>query len=86
MKLVLQIALGVFFGTLTSQLTVDSWHTHQQTLAKTAADKFRSDQERIRIEQGERIRSLLLQGRKGNTPSAGFVPDDAQGEIPKEKR
>lgn len=86
MKLILQIVLGVFFGTLSSQLTLHGWHTHQQTMAKAAADKLRTEQERVRLEQGERIRSLLLQGRKGNTPPAGFAPDDAQSEMPKEKR
>lgn len=85
LKLVLQIALGVFLGTLTSQLTIDSWHTHQEGIAKEAAEKLRVEQEKVRLEQGERIRALLLQGRQGNTPGAskpppGFVPDDIQGQ------
>ena len=86
MKLILQIALGVFLGTLASQLTIDGWHTRQEGIAKEAAEKLRAEQERVRLEQGERIRALLLQGRQGNTPGAaatkppaGFVPDDIQG-------
>jgi hypothetical protein len=89
MKLILQIALGVFLGTLASQLTIDGWRTHQEGIAKEAAEKLRAEQERVRLEQGERIRALLLQGRQGKTPAASklpndFVPDDAQADTPKE--
>ena len=86
MKLVLQIALGVFLGTLASQFAFDSWRTHQEDIAKETAEKIRAEQKRVRLEQGERIRALLLQGRQaGNANSAikppvGFVPDDAQGQ------
>lgn len=90
MKLILQIALGVFLGILASQLTIDSWRTHQENIAEEAEEKLRAEQERVRMKQGERIRALLLQGRQGNTPGAskppaGFVPDDAQVETLKEK-
>lgn len=83
MKLVLQIALGVFLGTLASQFIIDSWHTYQQDLAKAASEK-------VRLEQNERIRALFMRGGQGNTsgigkPPAGFVPDDAQVETPKEE-
>jgi len=86
MKLTLQIALGVFLGTLVSQLTVDGWRTRQEGIAKAAAEKLRAEQEKVRLEQGERIRAMLLQGRQGNAldtskPPAGFVPDDAQAET-----
>ena len=64
MKLVLQTAFGVFMGTLASQLIIDSWHTRQEGIAKEAAEKLRTEQEKVRIEQGERIRALLLQGRQ----------------------
>lgn len=89
MKLILQIALGVFLGTLVSQLAIDGWHTHQEDLAKEAAEKLEAEQEQVRLEQGERIRALLLQGRQGKPPAAskppnGFVPDDAQADTPKE--
>ena len=91
MKLILQIALGVFLGTLVSQLAIDVWHAQQESIAKQATEKLQAEQERVRIEQGERIRALLLQGRQGKTPAAsklpnGFVPpDDAQADTPKEK-
>jgi hypothetical protein len=82
MKLILQIALGVFLGTLASQLTIDGWRTRQEGITKAAAEKLHVEQEKVRMEQGERIRALLMQGRRGNTPGAskpptGFVPDDA---------
>jgi len=84
-KLILQIALGVFLGTLASQLTIDAWRDHQENLAKQAAETLRAEQEKVRLEQGERIRNLLMQGRQDNTraikPPAGFVPDDAQAEM-----
>jgi len=84
MKFVLQIALGVFLGTLASQLTIDNFRARQEDIAKKTAEKLRAEQEKVRLEQGERIRALLLQGRQGNTPGAskppaGFVPDDVQG-------
>jgi len=84
-KLVLQIALGVLLGTLASQLSIDAWRDHQDSLAKQAADTLRAEQEKVRLAQGERIRALLMQGRQDNTratkPPVGFVPDDAQTET-----
>ena len=89
MKLILQIALGVFLGTLSSQLIHDNWRTHQEAIAKEATEKLQAEQERVRLEQGERIRALLLQGRQGKTtdtskPPTGFVPDDVQADTSKE--
>ncbi len=84
MKLILQIALGVFLGTLASQFTMDGWRSHQESKIKEAAEQLRAKQEKVRLEEGERIRALLLQGRQNNShdsrkPPAGFVPDDVQG-------
>ena len=83
MKLILQIALGVFLGTLASQFTIDGWRTRQESITKAAAEQIRIQQEKVRKEQGERIRNLILQNRHGNTtspskPPVGFVPDDAK--------
>jgi hypothetical protein len=83
MKLIFQITIGVFIGTLVSQFTFDSWQTHQEAIAKEATEKLQAEQDKFRAEQGERIRALLMQKRNGDTPPAGFVPDDAQAEIPK---
>jgi hypothetical protein len=87
-KLTLQIAFGVFLGSLASQLVIDGWHSRQEEIAKADMEKLRADQEKIRREQGERVRALLLKGR-GNAagvkkPPTGFVPDDVQIDIPKE--
>ncbi|MGZ6005787.1 MAG: hypothetical protein ACXWLH_06645 [Candidatus Saccharimonadales bacterium] len=91
MKLILQIALGVFLGTLVSQLVINSWHAHQEGVAKVAAARQRAEQEKVRVEQGEHIRALLLQSRQNNTldarkPTASFVPDDVQAETLEEKQ
>jgi hypothetical protein len=85
MKLIFQITLGVFFGTLVSQLTLDSWRTYQEAIIKKATEKLQVEQEKVRFEQDERIRALLMQGRNSDGPPAGFVPDDAQPVIPKKK-
>jgi hypothetical protein len=63
---------------------MDSWRGYQESIAKEAAEELRAKQEKVRNEQGERIRALLLQGRHNNSHSAsklpsGFLPDDRQG-------
>lgn len=90
MKLIIQIAIGVFLGTLTSQFAIDTWHKYQENIAKSAADKQQAEQNKARLEQGERIRAMILQSRQGNSPQAdkvppGFIPDDAQTAIPQQK-
>ncbi|MEI8209812.1 MAG: hypothetical protein D0528_01650 [Methylococcales bacterium] len=64
MKLTLQIALGVFLGTLSSQLIIDTWRSNQTNIAKQKEERVRAEQEKVRQEQGERIRALLLQNNK----------------------
>ncbi len=79
MKLVLQIALGVFLGALGSQLTVDAWRVHREEAARAAFLKQRAANE-------ERIRTLFMQNRQGQAPGAktpppGFIPEDVQAET-----
>jgi DNA-directed RNA polymerase subunit E'/Rpb7 len=83
MKLIFQITLGVFLGSLSSQFVFDSWHRYQENISKQAAEKLQAEQEKVRLEQGERVRALILQSRQANTnkPAAGFIPDDAQPEV-----
>ncbi len=81
MKLVLQIALGVFLGALASQLTIDAWRAHRAEAAQAAILNKRAENE-------ERIRGLFMQNRQGQvpgtkTPPPGFVPEDVQDETPK---
>lgn len=87
MKLVLQIALGVFIGALASQMVMEGWHAHQERLAKDAAAQVKAEHEKARREQAERVRNMLMQGFQGKdttlgVPSPGFVPDDARGVLP----
>lgn len=89
MKLVLQIAIGVFLGTLASQLAFDAWQSRQARIANEVSDKLRTEQERIRQELSERIRTLLTHGRQGsaaapNSPPPGVAPDDARGKPSEE--
>jgi hypothetical protein len=86
MKLIVQIALGVFLGTLATQLTLDVWRARLDGIAKQAAEKIQAEQQRVRAEQAEHIRALLSQGRKAIGPAAGFVPDDAQSETQDSRR
>lgn len=87
MKLVLQIALGVFLGTLASAMTMETWRLQRESEAKQVAENLRLKQEQARQEQGERIRAMLLQGHASggadvhNSSRGGFVPDDAKSQI-----
>jgi hypothetical protein len=79
MKLILQIAFGVFLGTLGAQVTSDIWREQQTELR-------RAKHEKTRLEQAERIRKLFVDSQKpqgsGNTKAPdGFIPDDAQTEL-----
>lgn len=83
MKLIIQIAFGVFLGTVTAQITVDSWHQFQEKKEKEQAQKQLYQLEKARLEQADRIRAMFLERRKNqkleNSKSpAGFMPDDAQ--------
>lgn len=82
MKLILQIALGVYLGFFASQITLQFWLDYKNAMAKQSEDKYRVDREKIRVEHSEKIRTLILeQQRKQNLPGKfppGFVPDDAR--------
>jgi hypothetical protein len=83
LKLILKIALGVFLGALASQMVMEGWHAHQERLAKEAATKVKTEHDKARREQAERVRSMLMQGFRGKmkpaVPPPGFAPDGAQG-------
>ena len=74
MKLILQITLGVFMGTLASQLTTKAWYARQENTAKIATAKLLSEQEKVRLQQGERIRSMLLKGDQNDTAGLNKPP------------
>jgi hypothetical protein len=85
MKLILQIALGVFIGTLTAQLTVDCWHSYRESTVEEESKKQHAEREKARLEQAQRIREMFLESQKNGAtekhPPAGFIPDDAHTEI-----
>lgn len=83
MKLIVQIALGVFMGSVTAQVTMDKWHKYQEQNGKEQALNQEFENEKARLEQADRIRAMFLEHRKNknsgnNKPPAAFVPDDAQ--------
>jgi len=87
MKLILQIAFGVFLGSLASHFTFDAWRTHQENIAKEAEEKLLAEEEKAREEQAEKVRELFMQNLQGKKSGAaaippGFVPDDAQEQAP----
>jgi hypothetical protein len=83
-KLVLQIAFGVFIGALASKFAFEGWREYQENKARQVAEKVRLERQRTQRLEGERMRALLLQGRqlKSSDPSlespSGFVNDDAK--------
>lgn len=85
MKLVIQIALGVFLGTMASQFAFESWRSHQEYNAMAASEKRRTDQQRARLNLNARIREAIMQSQRvkssdSNTLPPGFIPDDASGQ------
>lgn len=83
MKLVMQIALGVFIGSMASQLTLDKWHDYKASKIQAVAEVLKAQQEQARKAQGDRIRELILNSRQrkpeaGQKPPIDFIPDDTQ--------
>ncbi|UZR27821.1 hypothetical protein [Methylococcus mesophilus] len=82
MKLVLQIAIGVFLGTLASHFTVETWRLRQEQTARAASEKIEAEKAKAQHELSERIRTLLMRGRQENSGQPhmppDFVPDDAE--------
>lgn len=66
MKLMLQIAVGVFLGSLGARIVADTWHSRQEESAKQVAEQRHAEQEKARRQQGERIRLLLLKGHQAD--------------------
>lgn len=81
MKLVLQIALGVFIGMLGAQLAMDAWHARQQRIAAEAEQVRREHDARAYEEQAGKMKELLdrhLQER------ARGITDKAPSDLPEE--
>ncbi len=75
MKLIFQIALGVFLGTLAAQITLTKWQRYGE-------EQLSVEREKARLEQADRFRDLFLEQQKRANPRKnqvppGFIPDDA---------
>jgi len=64
MKLVLQIALGVFIGALGSQYAFEQWRSYEAHQVAEIEQKRRAEQTRLREEHGAKIRELLMRARR----------------------
>ncbi len=82
MKLVLQIALGVFIGMSASQVLIDAWRTHRQEQLAEAESVKREQLARERQQQAERIRELV--GRKLQEQGAGTSVEPGPEILPQE--
>jgi hypothetical protein len=80
MKLVMQIALGVFLGSLPALFIVESWWNYQQEQLRAETAKLMEQQEQVNFEQGERIRAIINQNRQSNpgliNPVPGLSPEE----------
>jgi len=63
-KLVFQIALGVFIGALSSQYAFEQWRSYEAQQAAEVKQKELTEQKRLREEQGAKIRELLMRARR----------------------
>jgi hypothetical protein len=66
MKLVLQIAFGVFLGTVPALFMVASWWNYNQEQSKAETVRLMDQFEQTRLEQAEKLRSILIQNQKSN--------------------
>ncbi len=82
MKLILQIALGVFIGMSVSQLAIDAWRTHRQEQVAQAEHARLEQLARERQRQAERIRELV--GRKLQQQGAGTSVEPGPDSMPQE--
>lgn len=64
MKLILQIAIAVFFGSLASQYVYERWHSFNAQKAAEVETRTLAEQKRLREEQGAKIRELLMRAKR----------------------
>lgn len=62
MKLVLQIAMGVFIGAFGSQYAFEKWRSHETQRAAAVESQKLAEQKQRRDEQGAKIREMVIQG------------------------
>ncbi|MDQ3563016.1 MAG: hypothetical protein M3436_02380 [Pseudomonadota bacterium] len=81
MKLVIQIALGVFLGALASQLVMDSWRSYHEQQAKEAEREKLAADERAGNEQMQRARELLMRQLQGKAEEDRRRNENSRNEI-----
>jgi hypothetical protein len=59
LKLVIQIALGVFLGALASEALISTWHSYRDRVATEAESARLAEQEKARIEGITRAQELI---------------------------
>lgn len=64
MKLVLQIAIGVFIGAFGSQYAFEKWRSYETQRAAAVESQKLAEQKQRRDEQGAKIREMVIQGRE----------------------
>ncbi len=74
MKLVFQIALGVFIGALASQYAFEQWRSYEAQQAAGLQDKRLIEQQKRRDEQAAKIREMIAKGLREKGLN---VPDDS---------
>lgn len=91
MKLVIQIALGVFLGALASEALISTWHSYRDRVATQAESARLAEEEKTRIEGVRRAQELIakqLQGKveedrkrrlERETPTVPSEKRDADG-------
>ncbi|MEE9398606.1 MAG: hypothetical protein V3V31_16530 [Methylococcales bacterium] len=91
MKLVLQIAFGVFLGSLGSGLVIDYVQAYQDRIIKEVEATKLAEEKKARREQGRLIREMLLKGRrkleasKAKRSDQDSIPNDTQTPIFQDK-
>lgn len=86
MKLILQIAFGVFIGMSASQFLIDAWRTHRQEQVAEAEGAKREQLARERQEQAERIRQMVSRKlqQQGTAASAETSAEEIMPQEPEE--
>jgi len=64
MKLVIQIAVGVFIGALASQYAFEQWRSFNAQKVAELESKKLAEHKRLRDEQGAKIRGLLMRAKR----------------------
>lgn len=76
MKLILQIALGVFLGSVTAQFSMELYRNQQAAITKVQLEKIKAEQEKKRQEQVKLLRNILIQNQHSSAVPSKKLTDD----------